>query len=184
MRERYARPLPLLRTSLRFARGGTRRAWCVRVTFLTDLCYCLAFAVSLILLLYRYNSGAWRLSVPVLALGGFSLFWLVYTRAFARGNAYLAYFLAIAVLYLRFALCLPLRLAERLFRRILWRPVCRVASRIREKRCAARTAALCRAELALAAKGVLEGSPSLPERKERKECRKRRSRSRNGSCAF
>lgn len=161
MRARYARPLPLLRTCVRFERGGTRRAWCKLITFLTDVCFCLAFAISLILLLYRYNSGAWRLSVPVLSFAGFALFCAVYARAFARGNDYLAYFLAVAALYLRFALCLPVRLAWRILRRVLWRPACRVAARIREKRCAARTVALCRAELALAANGLLE------ERKEK-----------------
>ena len=156
MRVRYARLLPLLRISLRFDRGGTRRLWCAIVTFLTDVCFCLAFAVSLILLLYRYNNGAWRLSVPVLTLVGFALFSLVYARVFARGRDYLAYFFAVATCYLRGLLYLPAKLLCRLFRRILWRPTRFAVARIRQKWLASRTVALCRAELLLATNGVLE----------------------------
>lgn len=155
MRARYARPLPLIRKEVPFREGKTRRAWRASVVFCSDLLFCLVFCVSLILLFYRYNDGAWRLSVPVLALGGFALFCALSGRFFARGNDYLAYLLAVVALYARVLLSLPFRLAWRVLARFLLRPACKLWARILEKRRRALSVALCRAELALAARGLL-----------------------------
>lgn len=155
MRARYARPLPLLRVPVRFEQGKTRRIWRVLVVFVFDLFFCLFFCVSLILLLYRYNDGAWRLSVPLLSFAGLWAFCLVSRRFFARANDYLAYFLAVVVLYTKAVLCLPLRVLWRLCRRLLLRPILALWRGTCEKRRRARTQALCRAELALAARGKL-----------------------------
>ena len=123
MRARYARPLPLLGKAVGFERGATRRVWRALVIFVTDLCFCLVFCVRLILLLYRYNDGAWRLSVPLLCLLGFAFFVLLVRRFFAHLNDDAAYFLAVALLYFKAALLLPIRLVLRLLRRFVWRPL-------------------------------------------------------------
>ncbi len=161
MRARYEKDLPLLHRGVRFERSTTRRVWRAIVVFCTDLAFCLLFCVSLILLLYRYNDGAWRLSVPVLSLAGFALFSLLSRRFFARANDYMAYFLAVAALYLKALFCLPVKLFWRLCRRFALRPAQKCCARILEKRRRAYTRACCRAELALAAQGLLK------ERKEK-----------------
>ncbi len=89
MRVRYEKQLPLLHTGVRFERGRACLAWRATVVFLTDLVFCLAFCVSLILLLYRFNDGAWRLSVPVLSIMGFALFSLLSNRFFHPVNTVL-----------------------------------------------------------------------------------------------
>lgn len=177
MRARYEKPLPLLHRGVRFARGGTRRVWRATVVFCTDLCFCLCFCVSLIFLLYRYNDGAWRLSVPALVFAGFFLFLLLSRRFFVRANDYLAYFFAAAALYVRRALCLPIMLLVRLLCRFIFRPVQKGWRVACEKRRKAYTAACVRAELALAEQGLLM-------RKEKEECRKKGSHHWNGRCGF
>lgn len=162
MRAWYEKELPLLCCGVRFERGATHRFWRAAVIFCTDLLFCLAFCVSLILLLYRYNDGAWRLSVPLLSLAGFALFSWLFHRFFVRANDYLAYFLAVLALYAKAVLCLPVKLAWRLIRRFLLAPLQRGWRRTLEKRRRAFTASVCRAELTLAARGVL-----MEERKRR-----------------
>ena len=67
----YARPLPWLHRPVPFLRQGIgRRAWRNTVVAVGDCLFCLLFAAVVVLLLYRYNDGAFRLSVPLLALLG------------------------------------------------------------------------------------------------------------------
>ena len=162
MRARYEKRLPLLGRGVRFERGATHRAWYCTVIFLTDLLFCLVFCVSLILLLYRYNDGAWRLSVPVLSFAGYALFSCLSARFFIRANDYLAYLFALIALYVRAALCLPVRIAWRLLRRFALHPLQKGWCTLCEKRKRSYTVSACHAELALAAKGFL-----MEERKRR-----------------
>ena len=155
MRARYARSLPFLHVGVRFEEGKTRRIWRVLVVFAFDLFFCLFFCVSLILLFYCYNDGAWRLSVPLCSFVGLWVFCLLSRRFFARANDYLAYFLAVTALYIRAVICLPPKWLWRLCRRFLLRPILGLWRGACEKRRRARTQKLCRAELALAARGKL-----------------------------
>ena len=150
MRQRYEKTLPFLHRAVPFARGDVGQKWSAAAQILPDLLLCLLAAVGVILTLYRFNHGAMRLSVPVmLGLG----LWLCRTLArhtLSVAVAYLAYGLAAAALYLWALLLLPWRLLRRLYRRFVWPQV----EKRKAKRRAAVSAALCRAQLALAANGL------------------------------
>jgi hypothetical protein len=155
MRARYERPLPLLRRAVGFPARRARRGWCAAVAFGTDLVFCLVAALALLILLYDYNDGAWRLSVPVLFLLGFSLFRLFTARIFAHLNDDFAYGLAVLLLYVRALLCLPVRSAWRLVRRFLLCPARRGIRALCLRQYKRRSERLCRAQLALAGQGLI-----------------------------
>ena len=136
MRARYARPLPLLHRPVPFDMAGRgRRLWRHAVVGVGDVLFCLSLAACVILLLYRYNSGAFRLSVPLLTLLGLGLFRAASARFSVRLTAYLAYGAGVLACYGRAAVALPLRLLRRLWARVLCRPMralCRVAAEKRK----------------------------------------------------
>ena len=150
MRERYEKTLPLLHRSVSFPREkGIRRGWQTAVIAAEDLFLCLAAALAVILLLYAYNSGAFRLSVPLLLLVGFGACRLVIARLLATVTDYLAYGAAVLALYLRAGLLLPLRLLKR----FLWQPLFSLWQGWRQKRARAASDQLCRRQLQWAEKG-------------------------------
>ena len=100
MRARYDRPLPLLHRPVPFEKKGVRALWRRVATGIGDVLFCLSAAVCVILLLYRYNSGAFRLSVPLLTLTGLGVFRATVARMLARPTAYLAYAAGAARCYL------------------------------------------------------------------------------------
>lgn len=155
MRMRYERILPLLRRPVGFPARRARRGWCAAVAFGTDLIFCPICAIALLILLYDYNDGAWRLSVPVLFLLGFCLFRLVTARVLAHLNDGFAYGLAVLFLYVRTLVCLPVRGVWILTKHCLLRPARRGSGALRKwhrKRVSAR---LCRAQIALAEQGLI-----------------------------
>jgi hypothetical protein len=108
MRKRYQKRLPLLDRAVPFQEGkGLRRVWRTVLVAAGDLVFCLSFSALVILTLYVYNDGAFRILVPFLALGGFALFRLVSVRLFEKAVAYLAYLLAALRLYFLALLRLP-----------------------------------------------------------------------------
>ena len=160
MRGRYARPLPLLRRPVPFARKDPlRRLWRGIVIALGDLLFCLALSLSAVLILYRYNSGVLRLSVPVLLLLGLGAFRLLSKKLPITDH--FAYVLAAGRLYL---------LA---FLGLLCRPLLLAANGIRKRRAAALSARLCQAQLALAAVGFEGEPPRLKKERKKKRCQKR-----------
>ena len=155
MRPLYERPLPLLHRPVGFPVRRVRRVWCVSVAFGGDLFFCLACAFALLLLLYDYNNGAWRVSVPVLFLLGLALFRALTSRVLARMNDYFAYGLSLLLCYARAAVSLPVRILRSLVRRFVLAPVKRGIAALYQKKRARRSARLCRAQLALAARGFI-----------------------------
>lgn len=155
MRALYERPLPLLRAPLGFPKYRARGVWCFLVSFCTDVVFCTVCAIGLLLLLYDYNDGAWRLSVPVLFLLGLWLFRAGTARLFLRGNAYLALGLSMLLAYLRALVCLPIKGLARLLGCCLLVPCRKGARRIYRTYRRRVSARLCRAQLALAARGSI-----------------------------
>ena len=156
MRALYERPLPLLRRPVGFPSRRVKRLWCFLVAFGGDLLFCVVCALVLLFLLYDYNDGAWRLSVPVLFLSGLALFRVCTVRVLAWINDYVAYALSALFCYLCAGLCYPVRLLSSLLRRFVLTPVKRGIAALWRKRSARISARLYRAQLALAACGLIE----------------------------
>ena len=155
MRALYERSLPLLHRPVGFSSRRVKRLWCFLVAFGGDLLFCFACALALLFLLYDYNDGAWRLSVPVLFLSGLALFRVCTARVLAWMNDYVAYALSALFCYLRAGLCYPVRLSALLLRRLLLAPAKKVVLSIYRKRRVRVSTRLCRAQLALAARGLI-----------------------------
>ncbi len=153
MQERYARPLPLLGRPVPLRQGRVRRGLRIGVVAVGDLVFCLGTALAVILLLYRYNSGVLRLSVPLLTLLGIGVFRRFAARPLRRPVAYFAYGCAAAGCYLRALLAWPPKQLLRLLRHCIGRPLGALAAKCLLQYRRRRSAALCRAQLALAAAG-------------------------------
>ncbi|MBR6726876.1 MAG: spore cortex biosynthesis protein YabQ [Clostridia bacterium] len=150
MRRCYARPLPLLGRCVPFeGRRPLGRVWRGLVIALGDLLFCLCFAVTVILILYRYHNGALRLSVPVLALLGFAAFHRLAVLLLSPLVDRVAYGLSALLMYFTAGIKLPLW-------GLLWRPACAVIGRVVDRRLRRRSAALCKAQLALARNGLAD----------------------------
>ena len=168
MRERYARPLPLLHRPVSFERkGGANKLWRGIVIGVGDLLFCLLFAVLIVLLLYRYNDGEIRCSVPVLALLGLALFRTASSRFLTLVEAYLAYGIAAGWLYLRALLSLPPRGMRYLLTRFVLRPARRAYRHIELRRMRQRSAELCAMQLKWAECGFEGECPKAFEKKGR-----------------
>ena len=168
MRERYTRVLPLLHRSVPFERKGvSRRLWRGIVIGVGDLFFCLLFAVFIILLLYRYNDGAFRFSVPVLSLLGFALFRTLLSHRLSRAEAYLAYGFAAASLYLVALLALPPKGITYLLKRFVLRPARKLYRRVEIHRMRRRSAELCAMQLKWAECGFEGECPKASEEKGR-----------------
>ena len=155
MRARFARARPLLPLGIPFPRKK-RRFFRGTLLFLGDVLYCLCFSFSLLLLLYHYQDGAIRLAVPVLALLGLASVHTLLARRIAHLKDRLALLLAVLCAYVRILICLPFLLLWRLVRRLLLAPFFRVWRILREKRLERISAALCRAQLKAAERGLLQ----------------------------
>ena len=155
MQRHYLTPLPLLHRPLGLPRGRARRAWSRAVILLQDLLFCVAFTVFLILVLYEYNDGVLRLSVPVLALLCLWAWHALLGAPMERINAYLAFFAAVLCRYLSALVLLPLRVLLFLCRRVLWRALHHVFLALRRFALRRTSRALCRAQCAAAEKGQL-----------------------------
>ena len=125
-------------------------------------------ALSAVLILYRYNSGALRLSVPVVMLMGLALFRLIFHTLLAPIMAYLAYFMAAGWLYLRRLTAWPFKALGRLCGRLIQGPVRKAYQKIVLRRARILSRALCEAQLAFAKNGF-EGSLSDHRRVKNKE---------------
>lgn len=168
MRARYDRVLPLLHRSVPFERKGIRRRlWRSIVIGVGDLLFCLLFAVFIILLLYRYNDGAFRFSVPVLALIGFALFRALSSRWLTLAKAHLAYGIAATSLYFAALLMLPPKAVKYLCKRFVLCPAQRAYRRVEIRRMRHRSAELCAMQLKWAERGFEGECPKVPKKKGR-----------------
>lgn len=185
----YERPLPLLARPVRVSRRRAHRAWCVMLTACCDVVFCLALALSAVLLFYEYNDGTVRPFVLVVMLVGLVMARLCTARMSDRAVAYLGFFLAAARTYLAALALLPCRGLAALLR-LAFRPSRRAWRFLRAKRYQKRSAALCRKQLALAQSGLdpLQMRKEVKDREEqeRKAARGRarhsHSHSRGGVC--
>ena len=168
MRERYARVLPLLHRPVPFRRKGvSRRLWRGIVIGTDDLLFCLLFAVFFILLLYRYNDGAFRFSVTVLSLLGLALFRTLSPRWLSFAEAYLAYGFAAVSLYLAALLALLPKGMRYLLVRFVLHPAQRMYRRIEIRHLRRRSAELCAMQLKWAERGFEGECPKASEKKGR-----------------
>ena len=169
MRVRYERPLPLLKRPVPIREVALRRIWRATLIAVGDCLFCLFFAALLILLLYRYNDGQVRFSVPVLALFGFGIFRITLSRLLAPAVAYFAYLLAALRLYLLACLRLPLKGLWHLTKAAIIHPVLALVRIIRRRLCLKRSESLCHAQLVLAENGLVpqekKGRQSRPKLK-------------------
>ena len=152
----YQRELPLLhRAPMRLARR--ERAVYSRVCeVLCDVAFCVILAVGEILLLYEYNDGAMRPFALLLALLGLAIAHRLTARVASVATAYLGFGMAALRAYLAAALLLPCKGAAWLFKALLLRPLRALARFVAAKRLQKTSAALCRAQLASAARGLAE----------------------------
>lgn len=150
----YHRPLPLLPQGVPPPQQKKRRIWRISVVFVTDLLFCVLFAATLVLLLYEYNDGAWRLSVPVLALAGLAAFRLSLARPLARLSALTAYLLAAVMAYARVLARLFRRTLARVFAACVLRPLRALLGRWRRRLWQQKSNALCRMQLNMAKEGL------------------------------
>lgn len=162
----YARPLPRLGRGIPLPRGGGRRVWRLCVIAAQDLVFCLLFCCAILLVLYEFNDGAWRFSVPILALLGLALWRRLPARLLATLTAYLAFGLSALSMYVRAILLWPLRLVRRFLVLAVWPCLCRAALCGQRRLLRARSVALCRTQLAAAAMGF-SGQSMPPERKKK-----------------
>ena len=155
MRAHYERPLPLLHRAPGYPKQRARKWWRAVVAFVGDVAFCLFCAVEVLLLLYEYNDGAWRFSVPVLFLIGLAVLRYATARVGTFLNDWLAYALSVLFLYVRTLVCLPLRGAWWVLRHIVCYPVKKGVSCLVARRRRRVSERLCRVQLALAARGLI-----------------------------
>ncbi len=176
MRERYEKPLPLLGRAIGLRQGNkARRAWQALVVGAGDFFFCLAFALAIELVLYQFNFGEMRLSVPLVALFGLGLWRALMARPSAFLAAHVAFFVAAGALYLIAALLLPWRALRYLLGRYVIGPLYRACCRLHQKKKRHLSDALCAEQLLLAAAGLVREAvpPSHRRRKGERICRKK-----------
>ncbi|MBQ3483574.1 MAG: spore cortex biosynthesis protein YabQ [Clostridia bacterium] len=169
LRARYERPLPLLHRGVPWREGRTaRRVWRGLVEGVGDLLYCLLFALTLELILYRFNDGEFRVAVPLLLFAGLAAFRVSVARVTGLLVAWMAYLLAALWMYLTALLQLPWRILRALARRLILPPLVRLSHRHRARI----TQRLSAAQLAYAEQGFQKegergnGSPKKAKRKQ------------------
>ena len=162
MEARYARPLPLIHRSVPFApKGKGRRLWQGLVIAFFDCLFCVIFAIGLILILYAYNDGAVRLSVPALALMSFGAWQMLGNRLLRVPMAYFAYGFAAVTVYFGVLLGLPYRGIRFLALQFVIRPAAAAARRVSLRRLQARSAMLCQRQLLWASVGFTGECPKI-----------------------
>lgn len=170
MKERYARPLPIIKKAVPFGNASApRRVWRALIIGVGDCLFSILFAVVVILLLYYYNDGAWRTSALFAALGGFALFQALSARLLRVAVAYFAYFFAAACLYFISLLKLPFKLCRLVAIRLVLRPVRTVFIRLVGIRAQRVSELLMREQLLLANTGFQQKKPSNGAKKVKKK---------------
>ncbi len=168
----YERPLPLVRCALGWRTAPVRRAWRMAVSILADLLFPMIAALVFLWIGYRFHNGVFRFSALLLLLLGFALWRTVCTVRLAPAIARAAYLLAVALLYLRTALLLPLRLLWRFLHRFCLLPSVHLCQKMLHARRTRQSQRLCRAQLQAAAHGFLP----IKKEKRTKICQKKGKR--------
>lgn len=148
----YAKKLPLLRKGIPVREGRGKRLRRGIVVAIGDFLFMVVAAVTAELLLYDYNSGEFRVFVPILMAVGLALFRVSISRLCGMVTPYIAYALAVAAAYFRALCLLPVRAAVLLWRLFL-RPCRALSLFVRRKLHERKLFALCRRQLRFAATG-------------------------------
>ena len=173
--ERYERPLPWLSRGVGWHKTAPRRVWAMGVCFLFDLAFPVLSALYLLLVIFRFNSGAFRLSTVFLFLLGLGLFRVLFSARLSKPFAFLAFALAVLGVYLKVLLLLPPKFLWRMARVLLILPFLRLWRALAQKRAGQRSRAMCAAQLDRARNGYLQEPPKKRKRK-LKICRKKEKR--------
>lgn len=153
LRALYQKKLPLLSRPIGLgADKNLRRVWRTVLVAAGDLLFSLGFAALVIIVLYLYNDGGFRMTVPVLALAGFALFHFAFTRLFGSAVAYFAFGVAALRLYVSALLHVCFLWVFRVFKGVFLRPVTALFRKIADKRAIRITQRLCRKQLVWASK--------------------------------
>ncbi len=172
---RYERPLPLISRGVGWHKTAPGRLWALGVSTLFDFVFPVLAALYLLFVLFRFNSGALRLSAVALFLLGLSLFRVALSARMAKAFAFLGFALAVFGVYLKVLLLLPPKFLWRWGRKLLILPFWHLLAAIAKKHAARRSRALCAAQLEAARLGFLPKSSKNRKRK-LKICRKKEKR--------
>ena len=170
-RARYEHPLPWLSRGIGWHKAAPRRVWVVGVSSLFDLAFPVLAALYLLLILFRFNNGALRISIVFLFLLGLALFRTAFSARMARAFALLAFALAVLGVYLKVLLLLPPKFIWRVLKKLLFSPFLRLWQTVAGRCAARRTRLLCAAQLDAARKGLLSHPQKL--KRKLKICRKK-----------
>ena len=168
---RYARPLPLLRRGLRFQKAVPHRAWAKGVSLAMDLVFPVLSALYLLYILFRFNNGVFRFSVPLLFLLGLALFRVALVGPLRKPLGVMAYLLCALLAYLRALLLLPLRLLCFALQKWIFTPLVRLWRALWHFVCLSNTRRLCQKQFSLAQRGLLS-----THKGKKKSCRKKEKR--------
>lgn len=168
---RYERPLPLFHRGLRFQKAAPHRAWATGVAFVADLAFPVLAALYLLHVLFRFNNGVFRFSVPVLFLLGLALFRVALVRPFREPLAVTAYLICALCAYLKALLLLPLGLLGFALRKWICKPLARLGRAAWYRVSVCRTRRLCQKQRSLAMRGLLSTSKGKKELCRKKEKR-------------
>ena len=152
----YKRKLPLLkRPPLRSTRQK-HAVFSVGCTVLCDVAFCVVLATGEILLLYEYNDGEMRPFALLCALSGLALMHTLTSRISGAATAYIGYGMAAFRAYVVALLLLLWRFVLWAWKTLLLRPMRALWRYATAKHLAKTSAALCRAQLARAERGLAE----------------------------
>lgn len=159
----YERKLPLLGKGIPVREGRGKRVRRGIAVAVGDFLFMVVSALVAVLLLYDYNSGEFRVFVPILMAAGFGLFRISISRLCGFLTPYIAFGLAVAAAYFRALCLLPVRLVIQLAR---WtaRPCRALYFLVRRLLLRKKMQALCRRQLEFAATGF--GYPGSEVKKE------------------
>ena len=169
-RARYERPLPLLPRGLRFQKAAPRRAWARGVSFFMDLTFPVLAALYLLIILFRFNNGVFRFSVPLLFLLGLAIFRVLLVSHLRAPLAAMAYLLCVFGAYLGVLLLLPTKMLWLALCRWVLGPFSRLSRAVWRRVRVRYTRRLCQKQLSLAARGFLpidKGKKKYVEKKKK-----------------
>lgn len=171
---RYERPLPWISRSIGWRRAPARRAWVLLVSFLCDFFFPVLAALYLLYILFRFNSGIFRISAPLLLLVGLGLWRTAFSKSLSGVFSLLAFALAVLWLYMKTLLLLPPRLLWYMLSKFVLLPLRRLFLACAQRLSLWRSRALCRGQLNAAKRGFQPSAKQTPKKRKgtKKICRK------------
>lgn len=174
LRARYERPLPWLSRSVGWRRAPARRAWVLSVSFLCDFFFPVLAALYLLYILFRFNSGIFRISALLALLVGLGLWRTAFSKRLTGVFSLFAFALAVLWLYVKTLLLLPPRLLWRMLSKFLLSPLRRLLSACVRRLSLWYSRALCHRQLNAAKRGFQPPDKGVSKKQKgtKKICRK------------